>query len=164
MISKSDARAIRAIVREALREELSALFGRESLLLVRPPAHRPHLWEQEAAIEEDRLGTALVGKAVTKASPKPLDEVTAPAPLSISETNRRCGKSWANAVFQAEKEAALLAHSNAASPARQKSWAPNPVDLPPIPPVVCGTRWTRDYIAERERIIALHRKAGRKVS
>jgi hypothetical protein len=47
--------------------------------------------------------------------------------------------------------------------ARQKSWAPSPANLPPIPPVVCGTKWTRDYIANREQIIALHRKAGRKV-
>lgn len=46
---------------------------------------------------------------------------------------------------------------------RQKSWAPSPVDLPPIPPVVCGTKWTREYIEERERILALHRQAGRKV-
>lgn len=41
---------------------------------------------------------------------------------------------------------------------------PSPVDLPPIPPVVCGRKWTRDYIGERERILALHRQAGRKAS
>jgi hypothetical protein len=35
--------------------------------------------------------------------------------------------------------------------------------LPPIPPVVCGMKWTREYIAEREHIKGLHRKAGRKV-
>lgn len=32
--------------------------------------------------------------------------------------------------------------------------------LPPIPPVVCGSQWTREYIAERERIQALHRLAA----
>jgi hypothetical protein len=53
--------------------------------------------------------------------------------------------------------------SEAARSARQKSSAPSPIDLPPIPPAVCGTKWTRDYIAERERIKALHRAAGRKV-
>lgn len=32
--------------------------------------------------------------------------------------------------------------------------------LPPIPPRVAGTRWTAAYIAERNRILALHRAAG----
>jgi hypothetical protein len=129
----------------------------------------------EAALREDRLGTALV-QAVPDAKPKVDDERAGKAvkgrsdaasakpisPLDSLSSTKTIARTPLGPVTKASRKPLSLDEAKARL-ARQKSWARNPTDLPPIPPVVCGTKWTRDYIAERERIKALHRAAGRKV-